>query len=105
MGDNRMGEQVSKVGNDAKNGTATAVETVTDLAGKAQTAAVEAAGTIRDAAIDTAERVGDATTKTYRQGVRASEYVSQNTAEQPLLALLVAGAIGYGLAYMIHGHK
>jgi hypothetical protein len=105
MGDNRMGEQVSKVGNDAKNGIATAVETVTDLTGKAQTAAVEAAGTIRDAAVETAERVGDATTSTYRQGVRAGEYVSQNTAEQPLLALLIAGAIGYGIAYMIHGHK
>jgi hypothetical protein len=31
--------------------------------------------------------------------------VSQNTAEQPLLALLIAGAIGYGIAYMIHAHK
>jgi hypothetical protein len=83
MGDNHMGEQVSKVGNDAKNGIATAVETVTDLAGKAQTATVEAAGTIRE----TAEQIGDATTNTYRQGVRTGEYVSQNTAEQPLLAL------------------
>lgn len=105
MGDNRIGEQVNKVGDDVKNGMATAVETVTDLAGKAQTAAVEAAGTIRDAAAETAERVGDATTSTYRQGVRAGEYVSQYTAEQPLLALLIAGAIGYGIAYMIHGHK
>jgi hypothetical protein len=28
--------------------------------------------------------------------------VSRQTAEQPLLALLVAGAIGYVIAYMIH---
>ena len=105
MSNNRMGEQVSRVANDAKSGTANAVEAVTDLAGKAQTAAVEAAGTIRDAAIETAEQIGDATTKAYRQGVRAGEYVSQNTGEQPLLALLIAGAIGYGIAYMVHGHK
>jgi hypothetical protein len=105
MDDNRIGEQVSKVGNDVKNGIATAVETVTDLAGKTQTAAVEAAGTLRDAAIETAEQIGDATTNTYRQGMRAGEYVSQNTAEQPLLALLIAGAIGYAIAYMVHGHK
>ena len=98
-----MGEHVSKVGNEVKNGIATAVEKVTDLAGKAQTAAVEAAGTIRNTAIETAEQVGDVTTKTYRQGVRAGEYVSQNTAEQPLLALLIAAAIGYGIAYMVHG--
>ena len=78
------------------------METITDLAGKAQTAAVDTGGTIRDAAMETAKQVGDAATKTYRRGVRAGEYVSQNTAEQPLLALLVAGAIGYGIAYMIH---
>ena len=105
MGDHRMSEQVSKVGTDVKNGIATAAETVTDLAGKAQTAAVEAAGTIRDAAIETAEQIGDAATNTYRQGVRAGEYVGQNTSEQPLLALLIAGAIGYGIAYMVHGRK
>ena len=105
MSDNRMGEQVSKVANDAKNGTANAVEAVTDLAGKAQTAATEAGGTMRDAAVETAKQVSDAATNTYRQGVRASEYVSQNTAEQPFPALLIAAAIGYGIAYMIHGRK
>ena len=61
--------------------------------------------TVRDAAIETAKQVGDAAATTYRQGVRAGEYVSQNTAEQPLLALLIAGAIGYGIAYMIHARK
>jgi hypothetical protein len=105
MDGNRTGEQVSKVGNNAKSGIETAVGTITDVAGKAQTAATEAGATVRDAAIETANQVGDAATKTYRQGLRASEYVSQNTAEQPLLALLIAGAIGYGIAYMIHARK
>jgi hypothetical protein len=94
-----------KVGDDAKSGIETVKGTVTDVAGKAQTAAGEAGGTVRDAAIETAKQVGDAATKTYRQGQRAGEYVSQNTAEQPLLALLIAGAIGYGIAYLIHAHK
>jgi hypothetical protein len=53
----------------------------------------------------TAKQVGDAAATTYRQGVWAGEYVSQNTAEQPLPALLIAGAFGYGIAYMIHGRK
>jgi hypothetical protein len=105
MADNRTGEQVSKIGNDAKSGIETAVGTITDLTGKAQTAATEAGATARDAAIETAKQVGEAATTTSRQGVRAGEFVSQNTAEQPLLALLIAGAIGYGIAYMIHAHR
>ncbi|MFL5100998.1 MAG: hypothetical protein ACJ8E5_10380, partial [Xanthobacteraceae bacterium] len=83
MDDNRTGEQVSNVGNDAKSGIDTAVGTITDVAGKAQTAATGAGATVRDAAIETAKQVGDAATTTYRQGVRAGEYVSQSTAEQP----------------------
>jgi hypothetical protein len=105
MDDNRIGEQVAKVGDDAKSGIETVRGTITDVVGTAQTAAGEAGGAIGDAAIETAKQVGDAAAKTYQRGVRASEYVSQNTAEQPLPALLIAGAIGYGIAYMIHGRK
>ena len=105
MDNNQTGEQASKIESDAKNGIATAVGTISDLAGKAQTAATEAGATVRDAAIETAKQVGDAATKTYRQGVRAGEYVSQNTAEQPLLALLIAGTVGFGIAYMIYARK
>jgi hypothetical protein len=98
MDHNRIGERVAKVGESL-------METITDVAGKAQTTAGEAGGTVRDAAIETAKQVGDAAAKTYWQGVRASEYVSQNTAEQPLPALLIAGAIEHGIGYLIHGRK
>jgi ElaB/YqjD/DUF883 family membrane-anchored ribosome-binding protein len=82
-----------------KRGVASAVDTATDLVGKAQTAAAEAGGAIRDAAgSDTVKQVSDAVAKTYKQ---AAESVSHNTAEQPLLALLIAGAVGFGIAYMI----
>jgi hypothetical protein len=105
MNDNRVGEQVAKFGDDAKRGIETVKGTITDVAGKAQTAATEGGGRVREAAVETAKQVGDAAATTYRQGVRAGEYVSQNTAEQPLPALLIAGAFGYGIAYMIHGRK
>jgi hypothetical protein len=98
MDDNRIGDQASKVG----DGAANALDAGSDLAGKAQTAAAAAGSTIRDAAVETGKQVSDAAAKTYAQGAQAAEYVSRNTAEQPLLALLVAGAIGYGIAYMIH---
>jgi ElaB/YqjD/DUF883 family membrane-anchored ribosome-binding protein len=103
MDDNRIGDQANEAANNLKSGLTSAMETGSDWAGKAQTAAVEAGGRIQNAATETAKQVGDAAAKTYAQGARASEYVSRNTAEQPLLALLIAGAIGYGLAYMVHG--
>ena len=101
MDENRIGNQVSAAANDAKNGVTAAVGTLSDLAGQARSAAVEAVNTIQGAAIETGKHVRDAAAETYRQGARAGEYVSRNTAEQPLLALLIAGAVGYGLAYMI----
>ncbi len=97
MDENQVGVQVGKIGNEAKS----AAETVVDLASKARSAAVETGSAIRDKAIETGRQVSDAAAETYRRGVQASEYVKKNTAEQPLTALLVAGAIGFGLAYMI----
>ena len=38
----------------------------------------------------------------YDQGSRSGEYIRQSVAQQPLTALLIAGAIGYALAYLVH---
>jgi ElaB/YqjD/DUF883 family membrane-anchored ribosome-binding protein len=38
----------------------------------------------------------------YQEGSRA---VGQRVTENPMLALFVAGAVGYGLAWMIHGYR
>jgi ElaB/YqjD/DUF883 family membrane-anchored ribosome-binding protein len=94
--------QATAAAKNLKAGITNVVENASDLAGKAQTAAVQAGSSIRDAAIETSKQVSDAAAKTYAQGSQAAEYVSRQTADQPLLALLVAGAIGYGIAYMIH---
>ena len=102
MDDNRIGDQASNVGKEVKSGIAGAAETVSDRAGKVWTAGVEAGDTIRDAAIKTSEQVSDAATKAYKQGAQAADSISRNTAEQPLLALLIAGAVGYAIAYMMH---
>jgi hypothetical protein len=102
MDENRIIDQVSDAANDAKNGAPAAAGSLSDLAGRARSAAVEAVNTVQGAAIETGKHVRDAAAETYRQGARASEYVNRNTAEQPMLALLIAGAIGYGIAYMIH---
>ena len=86
--DKQIGEQVSIVGNAVKEGIASA-------AGQAQTAAAQA----RDAAAEAGKQVADVGAKA---GAQAADYVSRRTAEQPLIALLVAGAIGYALSYLIH---
>jgi ElaB/YqjD/DUF883 family membrane-anchored ribosome-binding protein len=93
--DKKIGEQVSSVGNAVKEGIASA-------AAQAQTAAAQAGSTIQDAATEVSKQVGDAGAKA---GAKAADYVSRKTAEQPLLALLVAGAIGYGIAYLIHARS
>ena len=102
MDDNQIGGRASKAADEMKNGAAAATETAGDLAGKTQAAVAGAASTIRDAASETVRQVRDTATQAYGQGAQAAEYVSRNTTEQPLTALLIAGAIGYGIAYMVH---
>ena len=77
-----------------------AIEGASDLARKASAPVVHAVDAIQAAARD----VGQAATTVYQQGAQAGGSVSRYTAEQPLTALAIAGAFGYGLAYVIHRH-
>ncbi len=83
-----------------------AVDGATDLARKASTAGVQAATQASDAiqgvAREVGSQTGQAASAIYQQGARAGGYVSEFTAERPLAALLIAGVIGYALAYLIH---
>ena len=90
-----------------------AMDKATDLARKASTVGgqavaragdvIEQAGdAIQGAAREAGNRAGQAATTLCQQGGRAGGYVSRYTADQPLTALLIAGALGYGLAYLIH---
>lgn len=99
MSDNRSGDQASNVRALQDGG----IEAAKDLAGSAQTAATKASSVIRDAAITAGNQAREAASTAYQQGSQAADYVSRNTAEQPFLALLIAAAVGYGIAYMIHG--
>jgi ElaB/YqjD/DUF883 family membrane-anchored ribosome-binding protein len=108
MDDNQIGDQVQRGGDGA-------TEMGSNLAGKVQAAATQAGSTIQSAVTETGKQVADVAAKTYqqgaqaaadyvsKQGAQAAEYVKRNTAEQPWVALLIAGAIGYMLAYLIHG--
>ena len=65
-------------------------------------AVTQASDTIQGVAREVGNKVDQAATTMYQQGARAGGYVSRYAEEQPLTALLIAGAIGYGLAYLIH---
>jgi hypothetical protein len=102
MDSNEIGSQVSKITDTTKDQVRTATDTVTDMAGKGWAAAVDAGGALQAAAADTARQIGDAAVTAYRQGLEASRFVSENTAKQPLPALLIAGAIGFSIAYLLY---
>jgi ElaB/YqjD/DUF883 family membrane-anchored ribosome-binding protein len=65
-----------------------------------------AAADVGDAAQDIVHRARDQATAAadtmHQQSRRLGEYLSQNTEQNPLTALLIAGAVGYGLAYLMN---
>jgi ElaB/YqjD/DUF883 family membrane-anchored ribosome-binding protein len=65
-------------------------------------AMAQAGELVQDAARQAGNQATQAATNLYQQGSRAGDFISQYATEQPVTALLVAGAIGYGLAYLIH---
>jgi len=67
--------------------------------GMSTSSVIEQAGSV---ARNLGEQASAASDALYQQGARAGDYVSRNVNEYPLPALLVAGAVGYGLAYLIH---
>ena len=95
-------DQAKPVLRDLRESAGMAMDKATDLAQKASTAGVQAMDAIQDAARNVGNQASQAATTVYEQGAQAGGYVSKYTAEQPLTALLVAAAIGYGLAYLIH---
>ena len=76
--------------------------TASNLGEQAGFAIGEAGATAQELAQRVREQASMATDALYRQGTRAGEYLTRNVNEYPLVALLIAGAIGYGLAYLIH---
>jgi hypothetical protein len=83
---------------DLRESAGAALDKAADLAQKASAAGVQAL----DAVQGGARGASQAATAIYQQGARTSGSVARYTAEQPLTALLVAAAIGYGIAYLIH---
>jgi ElaB/YqjD/DUF883 family membrane-anchored ribosome-binding protein len=82
-------------------------ETAQDMANRAGEQARPAIAKITEPAQDLASRAREqaapAAQAVYDQSARAGQYVARNVHEYPATALLFAAAVGYGLAYLIHG--
>jgi len=95
-------DQTKPVLRELRESAGAAMDKAADLAHKASNAGVQAVGAVQGVARDVANQASQAASAVYQQGARAGGLVSRYTAEQPLTALLVAAAIGYGIAYLIH---
>src|SRR5207244_6998612 len=99
-------DQAKPLFRDLQASAGAAIDKAAGLARDASSAGIEAVAQASDAIQGAAREVGNkvtqAATTAYEQGARAGGYVSRYATEQPLAALLIAGAIGYGLAYLIH---
>jgi hypothetical protein len=95
-------DQSKSVLGDLQESAAAAVDKTADLARKVSTAGAQAVDAVQGTARGVGNQASQAASTVYEQGARAGGSVSRYTAEQPLTALLIAGAIGYGLAYLVH---
>jgi len=95
-------DQAKPVLRDLRETAGAAMDKATDLAHKASTAGAQAVDAIQGAARDVGSQASRAATAVYEQSARAGGSVTRYTTEQPLTALLIAAAIGYGIAYLIH---
>ena len=95
-------DQAKPVIRELRESAGAAMDKAADFAQKASNAGVQAVDTVQGVARDVANQASQAATAVYQQGARAGGSVSRYTAEQPLTALLIAAAIGYGIAYLIH---
>jgi ElaB/YqjD/DUF883 family membrane-anchored ribosome-binding protein len=95
-------DQAKPVLREFRESASAAMDKAADLAQKASNAGVQAVDAVQGVARDVANQATQAANAVYQQGARAGGSVSRYAAEQPLTALLVAAAIGYGIAYLIH---
>ena len=92
-----------QAGATASGATETARDMANRAAEQARSAMAKAGETAQDLANRAREQAAPAAQAVYDQGARAGEYVTRNVHQYPTTALLIAAAVGYGLAYLIHG--
>jgi ElaB/YqjD/DUF883 family membrane-anchored ribosome-binding protein len=96
---NQVMEQAKTTANQAMEQAKTMAR---DVGEQARAVAADPGATAQELARRARDQASVAGDVLYRQGQRAGEYLSENVNEYPLTALLIAGMIGYGVAFLIH---
>ena len=96
-----QGRRATANAEDGRGQVRTMVRTMGRAVGdQVRAAASDAGATAQDLARQAREQAAVAGDVFYQQGARAGKYLTQNVNEYPLTALLIAAAIGYGVAYL-----
>jgi hypothetical protein len=82
----------------AGESVASAGETAKAVADRTHSAGVEAGARIKDAVQKAGDQGGQALRDLSQRGTEAGRYLSETAAAHPLASLLIAAALGYGLA-------
>jgi uncharacterized protein YjbJ (UPF0337 family) len=101
--DQGVGKIQSALGSvkDAFGGTAIA-DRASILVKQATDAGETAASAVQDAAQKARAQASDIGERLYDEGRRAGDSIARTVEQQPLTAVLVAAALGYGIAYLMH---
>ena len=95
-------EQAKTTANQAIEQAKTVARNIGD---QARAVADDPGAAAQDLARRAREQATQASDMVYRQGQRAGEYLTENVNQYPLVALVMAGMIGYGLAYLIYTRR
>jgi ElaB/YqjD/DUF883 family membrane-anchored ribosome-binding protein len=98
----QKGEQVQARASEALSHAGTMIRTAGEQARSVAEDASTAAQDLARKARDQAVAAGDTLCK---QGTQASDYLAARVSEYPLTAVIIAGAVGYGLALMMRNRE
>ena len=112
----KASERIDTASQQAKDMAQRAGQKTTDridsMSDQAKDLAQRAAQTVQEtseAAWDVAQKAGAQARQTagqvYAQGERTARDLARRVEEQPLAALLIAGAVGYAMAYLLHARR
>jgi len=97
-----MLDQGKAMARDAQAGAAGLARQASEAGRQAMAQAGEVVQGVQDAARGAGNQATRAAANLYEQGSQAGDAITRYTAQQPVAALLIAAAVGYGLAYLIH---
>jgi hypothetical protein len=100
---NDSSQQPGKLGDKAAAAVEAAAEQAKEMAQRAASVAQETVRTASEtgaAAWEVAQKAG---AQAYARGERGARELAERVERRPLAALLIAGALGYAVAYLIHG--